>query len=462
MCFKLKKMLFLQDFSKEKLQLCCGVGVDDFLNSKKYNNMKRTLLFLSLLLGVMLTYAQTRSGEDFAHGFCTAQGAAGNVSYAYGVPFYRQPSTPLHSVSQGPMQAQLIRKDFVFQGPQNDSLAVSPTHVQDVSSFFMGYEGEEMIFDGKTIKVFPVGHYDSTATDAAHYNWLATYNYDSLTTLVMDIYPIYELYEILYLDSSDILTDYATEVLHIPAYAWHRLHGGPNTYVLKSTQHGGDSIVHFFVNLCGGLVKDADGNEYSSLYLGEIPLRFCWTKRNMETTTYVSGGSVPNMIYNAPGHSDEDANLATYGRLYNWYAAVNLPLGSDAEPPSNSNSDFVRGICPSGWHIPDSINMFSLNSINALDIMADTLWLIPGYDSGAGFYALPAGLFNDATHRFENLLGSTYFWSTARKNHTEGWVCAIAFGCYFVSIDELSLDDGLSVRCVKDEIFDSEGNELND
>ncbi|MCR4738231.1 MAG: fibrobacter succinogenes major paralogous domain-containing protein [Bacteroidales bacterium] len=423
--------------------------------------MKRTLLFLCLLLGSMLTHAQIRNSEDFAHGFCTAQGSAGNVSYAYGVPFYRQPSTPSYSVSQGPMQAQLIRTDFVFQGPQNDSLAVSPTHVQDVSSFFMSYEGEDLTFNGKTIKVFPIGHYDSTAIDAAHYNWLATYNYDSLTTLVMDVYPIYEIYKILYLDSSDIMTDYATDVLQIPAYAWHRLHGGPNTYELISTQYGGDSIVHYFVNLCGGLVKDADGNEYSSLYLGEPPLRFCWTKRNLETTTYVSGGSVPNMIYNAPGHSDEAANLATYGRLYTWYAAVNLPQGSDNDPPTNSNSDFVRGICPPGWHIPDSINLFSLNSINAFDIMADTLWLIPGYDSGEGFYSLPAGFFNGARNRFENILGSTYYWSIVRENHNKALVYAISSGCDLLSIDALLLDNGISVRCVKDEIFDSEGNEMN-
>jgi len=428
------------------------------------NKIKNLLLFLCILIVTVFAQAQTRirGPEDFAHGFNTAQGMAGKVSYAYGVPFYRQPSTGSHSVSQGPMQAQLIRVDMVLHGTQSDSLAVSPTHVQDTSSFFLGYEGEEMTFNGKTIKVFPVGHYDSTAMDAAHYSWLATYNYDSVTTLVLDVYPIYEFYDTLFLDSADIVTDYASNVLHIPTYAWHWLHGGPNTYMLTSTQHGGDSIVHFFVNLCGGRVKDADGNEYSSLYLGEPPLRFCWTKRNMETTNYVSGGSVPSMIYSAEGHTDEAANLATYGRLYTWYAAVNLPFESDEEPPSNPNNHFVRGICPAGWHIPDSINMFSLNSIYAFDIMADTLWLTPGYDSGDGFYALPAGFFNDVTHRFEDMLGSTYFWSTVRKNHYEAMICSIIFGCNMMIADEMSLNNGLSVRCVKDEVFDSNGNEVND
>ena len=386
---------------------------------------------------------------------------AGNVSYAYGVPFYRQPSTGSFTVAQGPAQAQLIRLDMVLSGSQNDSLAISPTHVQDVSSFFRGYEGEEMTFNGRTIRVFPVGHYDSTARDVAHYSWKAQYNYDSITTLVMDVYPIYEIYQTLYLDSSDIMTDYATNVLHIPASAWHWLHGGPNTYILTTTEHGGDSIVHFYVNLCGGAVRDADGNEYTSLYLGDPPLRFCWTKRNLETTTYFSGDSVPNMIYSADGHSDEAANLATYGRLYTWYAAVNLPMESDEEPPINPNNGFVRGICPAGWHIPDSINMASLNSIYAFDIMADTLWLTPGNDSGEGFYALPAGFYNGVSNRFENMLGSTYFWSTLRRSHYDAWICAITFGCNLVGADEISLNNGLSVRCVKDEVFDSDGNEVH-
>lgn len=424
--------------------------------------MKRFLMLLCLLMVTVFIKAQVlRSADDYAHGFDVAHGMAGNVSYAYGVPFYRQPSTGSFTVSQGPAQAQLIRVNLVFQGSQNDSLAVSPTHVQEVSSFFRGYEGEEMTFNGRNIRVFPAGHYDSTAMDAARYSWLAQYNYDSVTTLVLDVYPIYEIYHTLYLDSSDILTDYATDVLHIPAYAWHRLHGGENTYMLTTTEHGGDSIVHYNVNLCGGVVRDADGNEYLSLYLGEPPLRFCWTKRNMETTTYFTGDSVPSMIYSADGHSDEAANLATYGRLYTWFAAVNLPSGSDAEPPSNPNNGFVRGICPLGWHIPDSINMSSLDGINAFDIMADTLWLTPGNDSGEGFYALPAGFYNGNTLRFENMLGSTYFWSTLRKSHNEAWICAIMFGCNIVGVDEMTLNSGLSVRCVKDEVFDSDGNEVN-
>lgn len=424
---------------------------------------KRTLLILCMLLVSVLTWAQTtRDDDDFAHGYSSATGSAGKVSYTYGSPFYRQTSTDSYSVSGGVMQAQLIRLDMVLQGAQNDSLAVSPTHVQDTSGFFYGYDGKEIVFDGKTIRVFPAGHYDSTAIDAAHYNWLASFNYDSLTTLVLDVWPIYELFDTLWLDSTDIVRDYAREDLHIPDYAWHWLHGGPNRYDLSTTEHHADSIHHYYVNLCGGLVKDADGNEYASLYLGNVPQRYCWTKRNMETTTYVSGGPVPNMIYHADGYSDEAANLALYGRLYTWYAAVNIPDGSDANPPQTIHGAFVTGLCPAGWHIPDSLNMLSLDGLEAMELMADTLWLVPGLDSGAGFYALPAGYFNHSTGRFENMLGSTYYWSSVRHNLTKSLVCSLLYGCNIVFHDAVDVNNGLSVRCVKNQVYDDDGNELND
>ena len=426
--------------------------------------MKNKLLILCILaVAAVGTHAQTttRNSDDFVHGFNTAQGTTGNMSYAIGIPFHRHPQSDAYSMSQGPMQAQLIRLDIVLQGAQNDSLVVSPSRVHDTAGYFLGYDGEEMVFNGKLIHVFPEGHYDSTAYDAAHYNWDAEFGYDSLTTLLMDVWKIYEFFDTLYLDSTEIVTDYASNELHIPAYAWHQLHGGPNLYFLK-TVHDADSLHHYFVNLCGGVVKDADGNEYLSVYLGNAPERYCWTKRNMVTTSYTSGGEASSMIYNGEGHADEAANVATYGRLYDWYAAVNVPAGSDVEPPKTQSGNFVRGICPKGWHVPDSANMNSLSNINALEIMADILWLTPGYDHGEGFYALPAGFYNPITHRFEKMTGDTYYWSTVRKSHSECWVCSIEYGCNLVITDNMSIESGLSVRCVKDQVFDEDGNELQD
>ena len=425
--------------------------------------MKRNLLFFIFLLGTAVAWSQ----NDFAHGFSFAGGETdapgnGSVSYTFGMPFSSQTSnTDGFSLSEGVMHAQLIRLDMVLEGCQNDSLAVSPAHVKDTSGFFSGYEGTAMTFDGKSIIVFPAGTYDSTGS-GAHYSHNSQFNYDSITTLLLKVYPIYELFDTLYLDSTEIVTDYASNELHIPAYQWHQLHGGPNEYRLVTAGSGCDSIRHFFVNLCGGVVKDHDGNEYASVFVGNAPKRYCWTKQNLKTTTYSSGGDAPNMIYKAVGHSDEAANLATYGRLYDWYAAVNVPAGSTDEPTTTANGGFVTGICPPGWHVPDSNNILSLTDIDAFDLMADILWLTPGTDSGSGFYALPAGHYSYNNNRFENMLGETYFWSSVKHSLSVSWVCSLQTGCNRVTTDDITCESGVSVRCVKNQRYDNDGNELND
>lgn len=428
--------------------------------------MKKTLLILSLLVAVVCANAQSDYGK-FAYGFGVAAGSVGNSSFAVGLPFFSQPDNGTYSTSEGVMHAQLIRVDLELAGCQNDP-EVSPTHVHDTAGFFLGFDGVPKVHRGDTLMVFeafyPYTRYDSTAYEAVHYNWDAQFNYDSLTSLVLDVYPIYDLFDTLYLDSTDIVDDYATNVLHIPGapgLPWHMLHGGPNVYELETETYHCDSIRHFFVNLCGGTVVDADGNPYQSLYVGNAPQKYCWFKSNMKTTKYNSGDHVPNMIYYGEGHTDTTANLAVYGRLYNWYATVNLPDGSTDNPAKTLNGGFVTGICPEGWHVPDSANIMSLNAIDAMDIMSNILWLIPGHDTGAGFFAKPAGLYNYNTGRFENMLGQTYFWSSVRHNYTECWVCSLSFGCNRFLFDDLTAESGVSVRCVKNQMFDTDGNELN-
>lgn len=423
--------------------------------------MKKFLLTLSLLLTVALMSAQTDDYGKFAYGFGAAAGEVGNSSFVMGLPFFSQPETEAYSVSEGVMQAQLVRFNLVLEGCQNE-YNVSPEHVKDTSGFFPGYEGEEIVFDGETIRVFPAGHYDSTAYNAGHYSWNAQYNYDSLTTLDLYVWQIYELFDTLYLDSTEIVTDYAHNVLMIPTDIDQALHGGPNIYRLATVEHNCDSIRHFFVNLCGGTVTDADGNTYNSVYIGEAPMRYCWTKANMETTKYLGGVDAPNMIYDSETHPDEVANLNTYGRLYNWYSAVNIPFGSNDEPAKTTNGGFVTGICPSGWHLPDSANLLSLNQLNALDLMSDILWLVPGNDTGAGFYALPAGIYRHINNRFENMLGQTTFWSSVRHSYTECWVCSLVFGCNKTIYDDMTPENGASVRCVKNQMYADDGSELND
>ena len=427
--------------------------------------MKKTLLILIALLTVSVSFAQTGNYGEFVYGFGAGGGEVGKSSFVVGMPFFSQPETPAYSVTEGVMQAHLIVVNMELAGCQNDD-KMSPTHVKDTSGFFLGYDGEEIVFNGATIYVFPAGHYDSTAYDAGHYSWSSQYGYDSLTTLVMDVYPIYELFDTLFLDSAELAT-YAYEELLVPT-TYPILHGGPNKYEL-STDHSCDSIRHFYVNLCGGTVKDADGNEYASVFVGNAPQRYCWTKPNMATKTYAkattdyaAGAAVPNMIYKSETQPDTNANLSTYGRLYTWYAAAGVEEGSDHTPEKTTNGGFVTGICPIGWHLPDSANIISLSEQDAMDLMANILWLQAGHDTGSGFYALPAGFYSHSTGRFEEMLGATFFWSSVKHGYSECWVCSMMFGCNKFINEDMTAENGASVRCVKNQMYNDAGEELND
>jgi len=45
---------------------------------------------------------------------------------------------------------------------------------------------------------------------------------------------------------------------------------------------------------------------------------------------------------------------------------------------------------------------------------------------------------------------------------TECWVCSFVFGCNKVINDDMSAENGASVRCVKDQMYDEHGNELTE
>jgi uncharacterized protein (TIGR02145 family) len=64
-----------------------------------------------------------------------------------------------------------------------------------------------------------------------------------------------------------------------------------------------------------------------------------------------------NMNYDASGskcYNNGEANCATYGRLYNWATAMNLPSSCNSSTCSSQISTKHKGICPSGWHIPSN------------------------------------------------------------------------------------------------------------
>ena len=99
---------------------------------------------------------------------------------------------------------------------------------------------------------------------------------------------------------------------------------------------------------CGyDLVDSRDGQSYGTVQLGSQ----CWMSRNMVYNNGCSNAPWTNNLDTGwcGCYNNNEANCNTYGRLYQWSAAMN-----------SSTVESEQGVCPSGWHIP------TINEILAL------------------------------------------------------------------------------------------------
>ena len=224
-------------------------------------------------------------------------------------------------------------------------------------------------------------------------------------------------------------------------------------YAAGGAQYGYDllltltlKVVKAFV--CGETVYDGANNPYATVAVAG----YCWTQENLRATRYADAGhtEIANAgVYDAPGFTDETANEATYGRLYTWWSAVNLPEdGSGTLVPDADG--YVQGVCPDNWHIPTADEMAALEALSAEDIRTAELWLAPNSNTNStGFTSLPAGMYNAANARYEQILMNTGYWSLSNGVSVPTTVMGLPYYCNQPIEKPVSAGDMLSVRCVK-------------
>ncbi len=107
-------------------------------------------------------------------------------------------------------------------------------------------------------------------------------------------------------------------------------------------------------------ISDNDGHTYHVVQIGSQ----CWMHENMKSTKAPDGTPYAvlyqptEIAYDAPTcfiNTGADADYQNkYGVLYNWTAAANV-LSSGNEVPLP-----IQGVCPQGWHLPDSSDFATL------------------------------------------------------------------------------------------------------
>jgi len=215
-------------------------------------------------------------------------------------------------------------------------------------------------------------------------------------------------------------------------------------------------------------VTDVDGNTYNTLQLGTQ----CWMKENLKTTKYSDGTSITlgtsssTAVAYRYNPSDNAANVATYGYLYNWKAVMRNSNSSSANPSG------VQGICPTGWHVPSDAEWTQLttwvssqsayqcggSSTNIAKALASTSgWTsstetcAPGNDPSSnnetGFGVVPAGGYFGVYDFFGT---NAFFWSATQFKSSFAYRRYLYYNHAAVASNNYDKATGFSVRCLRD------------
>ena len=210
----------------------------------------------------------------------------------------------------------------------------------------------------------------------------------------------------------------------------------------------------------GTLTDDRDGQTYKTVKIGEQ----WWMAENLNyryiQQTY-NGGEGDSSSY---CYDNDPANCEKYGRLYLWSAAMdsagiisdNTANGCGYGEICNLDNVKVRGVCPEGWHLPDSTEWNTLFTTVGGQATAGTMlkstegWYSKGNGSDAySFSALPAGN-RDVDGGYNLVGGNALFWSSTEDNSSLAYFMILYYCDDDAGLFNINKGNGFSVRCLKD------------
>ena len=221
----------------------------------------------------------------------------------------------------------------------------------------------------------------------------------------------------------------------------------------------------------GTLTDDRDGQTYKTVKIGDQ----VWMAENLN---YAYTG-VPFKVGDFTSDStswcyDNDAaNCAKYGRLYTWAAAMDsagIILGNTAngcgyEKDCNLGNVKVRGVCPEGWHLPDSTEWDALRTaVGGWATAGKMLKSTEGWNNNGNgpdsffFSALPAG-YRDFIGGFDYEGGRADFWSSSEYGSIYAYNMYLDYYYDSAYLSYGNKNYGFSVRCLKD--YKSSSSEKN-
>jgi len=233
---------------------------------------------------------------------------------------------------------------------------------------------------------------------------------------------------------------------------WNGLQSFPNTY---STQAKVKLIVTTTppsgVPCPGTPTVVYGGQSYNTVQMGTQ----CWLKENLnigakipDTQEQSNNGTIEKYCYN-----NDESNCVIYGGLYQWNEMMQYVT-----------TPGVKGICPTGWHVPTDAEWTTLTTFlggssvaggkmkSTGTIEAGTgLWYYPnsGATNESGFTAFPAG-YRMLIWGFCYIGDYGYWWSSSRRNTPYAYFRTLSRTYIEASRGWGDENLGYSMRCVRD------------
>jgi len=199
-------------------------------------------------------------------------------------------------------------------------------------------------------------------------------------------------------------------------------------------------------------ISEINGTQSNTIYLDynyktiKIGTQW-WMAENLRATEFNNGSIIPLIVDNSSWSNatssaycnyTTNADISTYGNLYNWYT-VN-----------------TEQICPEGWHVPSDVEWSTLISFLGGDAIAGgkmketgTIhWTTPnsGATNESGFTALPGGYRLPSITQIGNY---ACWWSSTGFDGTTAKVYSTNYNNTFLNVNSNPKSSGASIRCIR-------------